>query len=191
MNLAYENLHNFEDDYREEILDGKVVKMAPSATPGHNHTTGNIYTIFRLNKQGCVVLFETDVHFSEKDRVCPDLIVVCNRDIVNEDGGIHGAPDLVVEILSPSTSGRDKKYKKDLYEREGVQEYWIVDTKSRDIEVFILRDGRYSLEGFYQALTDAEIERMNERDRAEKTYQFKTHLWDDVVVDVYEVFKGW
>lgn len=65
-------------------------------------------------------------------------MVVCNKDIIKKDG-VHGVPDLIVEVISPSTAKKDKGYKKDLYETCGVKEYWLVDTDNRSIEVYLLK----------------------------------------------------
>ncbi|MCL2855285.1 MAG: Uma2 family endonuclease [Defluviitaleaceae bacterium] len=185
MNITYED---FLDDYHEEVLDGKVIKMAPRPTFRHLDTNHNITKIFKKNLSGCVVLSEPDVHFSKKDKVAPDVAVVCNRDIL--DGRVvHGAPDIVVEILSPSTSKRDRGYKKRLYQRYGVAEYWIVDTNSLTVEVYLLEDGQYNLDNIYQALSEAEFNNMSEQNKAEQAFKFKTHLWDGLIIDVYDIFK--
>ncbi|MCL2235530.1 MAG: Uma2 family endonuclease [Defluviitaleaceae bacterium] len=191
MNITYDDLMTYEEDEREEILDGKIVKLEPSATAGHNRVGVRLINKFSNNPTGCEVFYETDVILSKKDRVRPDIIVVCDQNKIDSNGWVHGAPDLIVEILSPSTSGRDKKYKKKLYEKHGVHEYWIVDIKAKRVEVFLLTDGRYELDALYEAHTDQEIEIMTESTRAEKVYKFTTHLWEDVTIDVYEIFKGW
>ena len=80
----------------------------------------------------------SDVHLSENDCVIPDVMIVCNSDII-KDNAIYGAPDLIVEVLSPGTEKRDRGYKKDLYERCGVREYWIVDPVSLTVEVYLLK----------------------------------------------------
>ncbi len=88
-------------------------------------------------------------------------MIVCNKDIVKRDG-IYGALDLVVEALSPGTAKNDKGYKKDLYEKSGVKEYWIADSGACSIEVYLLSDGKFVLDGFYQLASDDMIERDRE-----------------------------
>lgn len=90
----------------------------------------------------------TDVYLSDNDRVIPDVMIVWNRDIIKKDG-IHGTPDLIVEVLSPSTAKNDKGYKKELHEKSGVKEYWIIDPVMRSIETYLLADGKYVLDEFY------------------------------------------
>ena len=84
----------------------------------------------------------TDVVFDERNIVQPDLLVICDRNRITEKN-IQGAPDLVVEILSPSTALKDKREKRELYERFGVREYLIVYPAEEIVERFALADGRY------------------------------------------------
>jgi len=85
----------------------------------------------------------TDVVLSESDVVQPDVFVVCDRDKITE-ANIQGAPDLVIEVLSPSTSAKDYREKKRLYERSGVREYIMADPEGQFVNRFILgEDGLY------------------------------------------------
>jgi Uma2 family endonuclease len=87
-----------------------------------------------------------DVQLSEFDIVQPDLVVVLNENVRKiTPTKIKVAPNLVVEILSPSTSDLDHTLKKELYERFGVQEYWIVDPFEQIVEQWVLLNGKYSL----------------------------------------------
>jgi Uma2 family endonuclease len=79
----------------------------------------------------------------------PDVVVVKNTSIVRENG-IAGVPDMLAEILSPSTAQYDRTIKYELYERAGVKEYWIVDTDKKIAEVFILHDGLYTEKKTYR-----------------------------------------
>ena len=85
-----------------------------------------------------------DVYLTEEDRVIPDAMIICNKDIIKPNG-IHGTPDLIAEVLSPSTAKKDRGYKKDLYERSGVKEYWIVAPTMRSIEAYLLTDGPFAI----------------------------------------------
>ena len=92
----------------------------------------------------------TDVMLSDNDVVQPDLIFVSRaREHIITEAKIQGAPDLVVEILSPSTASRDWRDKLDLYERHGVAEYWLVDPVSEIVWVFRLVDGALAQVGMY------------------------------------------
>ena len=87
-----------------------------------------------------------DVVLSDTDVVQPDILFVSNErmGIVTEDN-IQGAPDLVIEILSPSTAERDRTFKRSLYARHGVREYWLVDPDARSVEVLVLGEGHFEI----------------------------------------------
>ena len=119
---------------REELINGKIVAMSPAAT-NHNRVAGNIFNAFHnyLKGKTCEAFGDgADVYLTENDTVIPDIFIVCQKDIIQPDG-IHGAPDLIVEVLSPGTAKNDKGYKKDLYESSGVKEYWMADPNMRSI----------------------------------------------------------
>ena len=118
-NLAY------EEEFWEELIDGKAVLMSPRPATNHNQTAFNIASIFKnfLKGKPCRVFPDgTDLYLTDKDRFIPDVMVICDRSKIRDDG-IHGAPDLVVEVLSPSSIKRDRVYKKRVYEQCGVREY--------------------------------------------------------------------
>ena len=99
---------------------------------------------------GEVYIAPTDVYLSETDVVQPDLIFISReRSHIRTGKNIRGAPDLVVEILSPSTS-YDRGYKQDLYARHGVKEYWLVDPYAKQVTVMLLKDGRYEIVAVYR-----------------------------------------
>lgn len=178
-NLAY------QEDPREELLHGEIYMMS-SPSVNHNRVAFHIATAFqaRLKGKPCEAFADgTDVYLTDNDRVIPDVMIVCNKDIIKNDG-IHGAPDLVVEVLSPGTSKNDRGYKKDLYEKSGVKEYWIVDVKPRSIETYLLTDGRYRLDGVYQLPTDD----MTERDREACTDTISASLSNDFCIPLEEIF---
>lgn len=183
-NLAY------QEEYKEEVLNGEIILMSPCPSANHNRIVGNIYRIFSnfLDGKPCETFVDgMDVYLSDKDTVIPDVMVICNPDIIKSTG-IYGIPDLIVEILSPSTAKRDKGYKKDLYEKSGVQEYWIVDPLNKAIEVYLLNDGKYRLDNIYSILPDYEIERMKPEEIANIQTEFKCSLYDDLVISIEKVF---
>ncbi len=107
-NLAYK-----EED-REELIDGEVILMSLSTSTNHNRIASNITMLFKMYLKGkkCEVFQDNiDLHLSEKDIVIPDMMVVCNKGVVRSDG-IYGAPNLIVEILSPSTAKKTKVKRK-------------------------------------------------------------------------------
>ena len=197
--------YNFEDDHRPcEIIEGKITYMAPRPSINHLGSMGNIYGIFanylknkkcrvfadggyiRLDKIKNMILPDKN----KKDRLIPDVMIVCKTEIIKPDG-IYGAPDLVVEVLSPSTAKNDKSAKKDIYELLGVTEYWIVDVQSRSIETYILNGGKYELGNIYHQYSEIEIEMIMDDETIEDktvTKEFKTSIFDDLVVSIDDVF---
>ncbi len=179
----------YQEEFREELLDGKIVMMS-SPSVNHNRTAGNIYHIFRnyLKGKKCEAFSDgVDVYLTEKDRVIPDGMIVCNKDIIKPDG-IHGAPDLVVEVLSPSTAKNDKGYKKDLYEKSGVKEYWIVEPNMRSIEAYLLSDGKYELDGFYGLFPN--IFGITKKEREESKKEIPVSLYSDFCIPLEEIFQN-
>jgi Uma2 family endonuclease len=116
-------------DERWELIDGAAYAMAPAPSIRHQTVVGNVFARIAEHLRGrpCrPFVAPTDVKLSEQDVVQPDVLVVCNQDIITETH-IDGAPDLVVEILSPGSAARDLRQKKSLYERAGVREYLLID----------------------------------------------------------------
>ncbi|MCL2703215.1 MAG: Uma2 family endonuclease [Defluviitaleaceae bacterium] len=186
-----EPAYKYEYTQKYEIHDGKIVYMAPS--PGVNHTRAiaRIINVFNRYLQGkkCEVFHDSvDVFLTKKDTFVPDMTVVCNPEIIKENG-IHGAPDLVVEVLSPSTSNYDRKYKKKVYEKCGVREYWIVDIKNRAIEVYLPIDGKYELEYIYQIYPDFLIEGMTEDQKSQLITEFSPSIFPDLKISLFEIFE--
>jgi len=183
-NLAYADTLKFERH------NGKIIAMSP-AYLRHNGVAFNIAVIFSKYLKGKTCRAFPDgaaVHFSEKDMLVPDAMIVCNKDIIKPNG-IHGAPDLVVEVLSATTSKRDRGYKKSAYEKYGVKEYWIIDTNSCQIEVYLLKEDRYELDNTYSIFTNDMLEIMTDEEKAEIQMEFKTSLFDDLIISVEEVFE--
>lgn len=181
-NLAY------QEEPLDELLDGKIVMMS-SASVNHNQVAGNIYHIFRsyLKGKNCRPFSDgVDVYLTEKDRVIPDAMIVCRKDLIRMNG-IHGAPDLIVEVLSPGTAKNDKGYKKDLYERSGVKEYWIVDPVSCSIEAYLLSDKKYVLDEVY-ALYPAGAG-ITEKEREETKKEIPVSLYDNFRIPLEEIFQ--
>lgn len=184
-NLAY------RDERREELLNGNVMAMFPSPTWNHMAIVGNIYGIFRnyLKGKKCTPNQDGfDLHLTEKDVFIPDMMVVCDRGKIKRNG-VYGAPDLVVEILSPSTAKNDRGYKKGVYEACGVPEYWIVDPSQRSVEVYLLQDGRYTLDNIYMLYSTEELEEMTDEEKTVVVTEFTCHLYDDLIICLDDIFS--
>jgi len=129
------------DNRRWELIDGIPLLMASPAID-HQLISTTLTLLFGnyLKGKECQLILPVDTVLSYGEGsdtyVIPDLVVLCNRNKVKK-GRIFGAPDLIIEILSPSTSSRDKIEKRLKYQEAGVKEYWIVDLKNETIEVIL------------------------------------------------------
>jgi Uma2 family endonuclease len=134
-----------------QILNGVTV-MAPSPFGFHQNIISNLVLLIgnhaKLHKSGKILTSPLDVIFEEGYNVLqPDLIYIKkeNLSIFDSNGHIHGVPDLLIEIISASSVSRDTVEKFKIFEKYGVSEYWIVFPEQKVIEVFVLKDGKYSL----------------------------------------------
>ncbi|MDR0614137.1 MAG: Uma2 family endonuclease [Dysgonamonadaceae bacterium] len=165
---TYADYLTWLDNKRRELIDGAVHLMSPSASKRHADISGNISWHIKgyiRKRKGCYKVYTApfDVRLSadgekENDKIYtvvqPDICVICDPSKLNYRGCL-GAPDMVVEILSPSTGRYDYTKKFDLYEASGVREYWIVDPGLRSVSVYLLQaDGKYDEGTFYEEGTD-------------------------------------
>jgi Uma2 family endonuclease len=138
--FTYEDYKQLPDDQRYEVLEGELV-MTPAPKSLHQLILANLHlilgTFVREHGLGKLLFAPTDVVLSERNVVQPDLLFVASNriSIIDLQGAVHGAPDLVVEVLSPSTARRDLEIKMQIYSTYGVREYWIVDPEAGAIEV--------------------------------------------------------
>ena len=129
-----------DDGQLHQVIHGELI-MTPSAITKHQKIVGKLYALMLMyvesNHLGEIYPAPLDVVLDDFNIVQPDILFISNKNnkIIGEKN-IQGAPDLVVEILSPSTGYYDLVSKKDLYAHHGVKEYWIVDPKEQWIEIF-------------------------------------------------------
>ena len=151
--LAYEDYASLPDDERYELIDGELMPM-PSPKEIHQAICGAIFMsvcmFVNAMMMGRTYFAPFDVILSDFNVVQPDIIFVSNARsrIITEDN-IRDAPDLVVEILSPSTADYDRTTKRDLYERYGVPEYWLVDPYAKTITILRLGADGYNVHAVY------------------------------------------
>ncbi|MFV1950603.1 MAG: Uma2 family endonuclease [Nitrospinota bacterium] len=139
---TYKDYLEWPDDERWELIDGVAYNMTPAPLPRHQRIVGMFYHILinNLKDKPCIpFIAPTDVVLSEYDVVQPDVFVVCDKKKITKTN-IQGAPDLVVEVLSPSTTLKDKREKKACFEKYGVREYIIIDPIENYVERFYLED---------------------------------------------------
>ncbi len=145
------------DPYIYELINGKLVrKSAPQ--PRYQRISRKLLRLMddfiQKGNLGEVFYAPIDFFLDEENVPQPDLVFVSTARsfIVDEMDGILGVPDLVVEIISPSSIRMDRVDKKDLYEGFGVPEYWLIDPKNTAIEVFSFQNGRYKSTDFANEL---------------------------------------
>jgi Uma2 family endonuclease len=146
---TYSDYISWDDDVRYELIDG-VPYMLSAPLREHQRTCvqltrqlGNF-----LEGKPCEVIaapFDVRLNADEGDDtvVQPDLIVVCDMTKLKDNKACIGAPDLVIEVLSPSSARRDRVKKFNLYQKTGVREYWIVDVDTKTVQVCILKNDEY------------------------------------------------
>jgi Uma2 family endonuclease len=155
--LTYEDFVLFPDDgKRHELIDGEHF-VTPSPNRRHQSVLANLARILlpivRERRSGHLYFAPFDVVLTRHDVVEPDLLYVsAERSAVLTDANVQGAPDLVVEVISPSSRRQDEVLKRDLYERGGVAEYWIVDPEAETVKVFRRAEGEAGISRFGRPL---------------------------------------
>jgi len=150
MSLAYTE-HYTVDDYNLwegdwELIDGKPYAMAPSPMVTHQSVNGKLFRQLDEALEDCTdceALFETDWQVSHDTVLRPDTVVICYE----PDERLTKKPEIIFEVISPSTALRDEKAKFEIYEQEGVHYYVLVYPETKTAKVYELREGRYIKKG--------------------------------------------
>jgi len=172
---TYADYLQWDDDVRRELIDGKTYLMA-SPSWRHQEIAVNLATLIKnfLKGKHCKVLLPTDTrlnaHTLDDTVVQPDLIIVCDHSILDKVS-IKGVPEMVVEILSPSTASYDKNLKFNTYLKAGIREYWIVDLQDETLAVNILKDGNYITYAY------------------KKEETVSVHVLEGCIIDLSDVFE--
>lgn len=173
MPVPQEKRYTFADvlawdiDARIELIDGVPYMMAPPSTEHQrilmelsrqlaNFLEGKKCKVFPAPFGVRLFSEKEDRPENETGLLEPDITVVCDRDKLDEHG-CKGAPDFIIEILSPSSQRRDRLEKYNLYQMAGVREYWIVDSERKLVQAVTLEDGRYPLPQVYMATDKAPV----------------------------------
>lgn len=184
-----ENL-TYKDPPCVELIEGKsfILSYQPHAIR-HNRVRLQILSTFEafLENAPYIVLDNTDIYLDDKNHYVPDAMIVCNRSIIHDDA-IYGAPDLVVEVLSPSTAKNDRGPKMRHYAEAGVKEYWIVTPVGKTVEVYYNHDGRFEIDAVYTDFSDHDLELMDDDDRKNVCLEIPVSLYDDFRVKVKDIF---
>ena len=167
-----------ESDDRYELIDGELY-MAPTPIPEHQiflfYLAKVVEEFVTRNRLGRIIISPQDVIIHEDIVVQPDMMFVSNErmHIIKWGHYVQGTPDLVVEVLSPSTARYDRTLKRERYAQFGVREYWIVDIVARTIEVNVSDGSKFTVDGVY-----GEGETV------------KSPLLSGLEFDIYEVFES-
>jgi Uma2 family endonuclease len=159
---SYADYLTWADDVRRELIDGFIKLMTPAPSRKHQYAsaalTGILYQYLK-NKKCEIYHAPSDVRLANDKKmkddkktftvVQPDVFVVCDLSKL-DDRGCFGAPDMIIEIVSPKNSKRDVKDKFDIYEKHGVREYWIVNPNDEIVNVFVLNEsGKFQFNGMF------------------------------------------
>lgn len=180
----------YQEERWEELIGGKVVMMSPRPSFNHNRVADNIFWLFESYLRGkkCTPFSDgTDLFLTEGDRFVPDMMIVCDPDKIRRDG-VHGAPDLVVEVLSPSTTRSDRTYKKDVYGRCGVREYWIVSSDEKTVEVYRNSGTELILHNIYTLHPDWQLKQMSQEELDSLETSFQCSLFEDLDISLDDIF---
>jgi Uma2 family endonuclease len=148
--FTYEDLQKMPDDGRRYELIGGEIVVSPSPSRAHQQLVLRLViqlqAFVEAHRLGEVILAPFDVRFSPHDVVEPDVLFVSRERLaILGNTYVDGAPDLVIEILSPSTRGRDEGEKLSLYAASGVREYWLVDPANKSFRALAIDADRYRL----------------------------------------------
>lgn len=154
---TYADYYKWKFEERVELLKGKIFKMgAPTASHQRISMRMGSAINFYLEGKACEVFsapFDVLIPRKSKDDkdiitvLQPDLCVVCDASKVEERGCI-GAPDIVIEILSPANNKKELKYKHEIYEEAGVKEYWVVDPREKGVQIYLNNNGKLLASGY-------------------------------------------
>jgi Uma2 family endonuclease len=178
--LTYEHYLELPNDGRRyEIIEGELY-VSPAPTTKHQRATTRLTTALDVHTQndrlGEVFTAPCDVYLAHTSIVQPDILFVSReRSSIITEANIQGPPDLVVEVISPSSTKTDKETKRDLYATFGVRHYWVVDPMERWVRAYEL--GR---DGFYELVAEAHgDERFSSEPFPALTIQLG-NLWDSL-----------
>lgn len=138
--LTVEDYRATPEGSRYQLIEGDLI-MAPAPNMFHQSIAGRVYRLLadfvERRSLGQVYFAPCDVFLSEHDVVQSDVLFVANANLgILQEDGVHGAPDLVIEVLSPATAQLDKKSKRRIYARAGVKELWLVDPLLLQVQLY-------------------------------------------------------
>ncbi len=181
--FTYGDYCNWNDDKRCELIYGAAYDMTPAPSIKHQSILGEIFrqiSNYLVNKTCQVFVAPFDVRLPEHNEtddevptvVQPDIVVTCDKSKL-DSRGLRGAPDMVIEVLSPATLKKDMTVKLNLYEHHKIKEYWIVNPNDKNVMVFILgKNKKYSKPSYYFSDDKPQIS-----------------IFEDLTINLRDVFK--
>ena len=165
---------------------------------GHGNIIANLIATIgvyvKVKKLGICFADNLDVHFPDGNLFRPDFVFVSAEHdrlfLDKKNRTLHGIPDMVAEIFSRSTMQRDTTVKKDVYERNGVREYWMIDPWRETVEIYLLSDGKYVFAGRYENYSEDELANLTDDERAAVELEVPVAILDDFKIKVKNIF-GW
>jgi Uma2 family endonuclease len=164
--FTYEDYLTWKFKERIELIKGKIFKMSPAPAVTHQAISMNLISFFNKRmdyapcKLFCAPIDVKLIGTSFRKRkvadneiftvVQPDIIVICDPEKLEDPRSINGAPEMVVEILSPGNTKTETKHKLNLYEENAVLEYWVVHPPYKYVEVYLLKNNKYSKPTIYE-----------------------------------------
>lgn len=178
-----------------EIIGGEKI-MSPAPNIKHSGIVVRLIVHIGVhvikNHLGYVFADHTDIKFPDGNTLSPDFIFISaeNKSIVSKNlkGAIRGVPDMVAEIFSKSTMKRDLTVKKDIYEANGIKEYWLIDPWRESITVYLLRGGKYELDDEYIYYDKDEWDDLTDEQRAEAKLEVKVSTIEGLTVKLSDIF---
>lgn len=176
LHYTYEDYLQIEDEHRYEVLKGELIMVAAPYTI-HQKVLDNLYftlsRVVRERRLGRILVAPTDVVLANDVVVQPDILFVStDRLNIIGEAAIISAPDLIVEIVSPTSASYDTIEKRDIYEKHGVKEYWLVFPQEKAVEVLTLEEGIY-----------------REFSKGRKTGSVRSKIVDGLTVALGELFE--
>lgn len=183
------------DDEKKEIIDNMVFHTSPG-TVFHSIAAVNLQSKFLFyfihnNKKSLAFPGNIEVYLNKENNneyVIPDICIVFDKNKITKKGCI-GTPDLIVEVLSPSTIKKDRTIKFKLYEKARIKEYWIVDVNNKSIEQYILTGEKYDLRDVVNVMDEDDLNKLSDERKKQYSTKIKPYVIEDLEIDLKEVFE--
>ncbi len=174
---TYDDYAKLPEGSAYQLINGELI-MSPAPNIYHQKIAANLFIFFNNyieeNKKGTILFSPVDVYFDENETYQPDIVFISKeRNGIIKEKRIEGAPDIIIEVLSENNAYYDLKHKKNIYEKYGVKEYWIVDPMDKSIEVYNNEDAKFCLS-----------------DKKERKGEIKSKILSGLKIEALKVFNA-